>query len=197
MVARDAEDTRRRLVAAAVEEFAAHGLAGGRVDRIAAGASANKRAIYDYFGSKEGLFDAAVTRVISDLLDDVPLVEEDLPGYTVAFFDYLLLHPEAVRIIRWCQLERPEAGPRPTDAFLEHMAAIPTTPHGRRSTARAGGGPIRPVDLVVLLLGLANAWSLLASSLLPPAGEDPEDPARVAEHRRSLVEAARRISAPQ
>ena len=50
------------------------GLAGGRVDRIAAAAAANKRAIYDYFGDKEGLFDAAVSRVVGDLNEANPLL---------------------------------------------------------------------------------------------------------------------------
>jgi AcrR family transcriptional regulator len=62
-MAYDAAATRSRLIEAAVREFAAYGLAGARVDRIAAAAAANKRAIYDYFRSKEGLFDAAVDRV--------------------------------------------------------------------------------------------------------------------------------------
>ena len=38
----DAQATKRRLLAAATAEFAAHGLAGARVDRIAAAARANK-----------------------------------------------------------------------------------------------------------------------------------------------------------
>ena len=39
---RDAEATKARILEAATAEFAAHGIAGARVDRIAASAGANK-----------------------------------------------------------------------------------------------------------------------------------------------------------
>ena len=53
---RDPERMRRRILEAATAEFAREGLAGARVDRIAARAGANKRMLYYYFGSKEDLF---------------------------------------------------------------------------------------------------------------------------------------------
>ena len=58
---RDSTATKARLLEAATEEFAAHGIAGARVDRIAAAANANKQLIYAYFGSKDQLFDAVLT----------------------------------------------------------------------------------------------------------------------------------------
>ena len=181
----DARATRERLLAAAVEEFAARGLAGGRVDRIAAAATANKRAIYDYFGDKEGLFDAAVSLVVSDLNEANPLLE-DLPEYAGRLFDYLHAHPDAVRLTSWWRLERPHltAG-LPTD-WLTRLRGV-----GTRTS-----GAIAPADLVVFVIGLANAWFLSASELLPAAGEDPGDPARLAAHRAMVVEATRRLSAP-
>ncbi len=57
---RDPDRTRRRILEAATEEFARHGLGGARVDRIAARSRANKRMLYYYFGSKEKLFLAAL-----------------------------------------------------------------------------------------------------------------------------------------
>jgi TetR/AcrR family transcriptional regulator len=51
-----ADRSRGRLVEAAKQEFAAHGFAGGSVDRIAAAARLNKAMIYYHFGSKAGLY---------------------------------------------------------------------------------------------------------------------------------------------
>lgn len=188
---RSSDATRARLVDAAVTEFAARGLAGGRVDRIAAAAVANKRAIYDYFGNKEGLFDAAVARVTGDLIAAVPLDPGDLPAYAGDLFDHLLAHPEAVRMISWRRLERPRIGPRLSDAFVEPLL------HDRgRPGAIGSGSPIGPVDLVILAIGLANAWELSAPDLLDAAGEDPTDPRRIAVHRAAVVTAAQRISRP-
>jgi AcrR family transcriptional regulator len=179
----DAQATRERLLTAAIEEFAERGLAGGRVDRIADAAQANKRAIYDYFGDKEGLFDAALNRVVADLNRANPALPDDMPTYAGRLFDYLQAHPEAVRMTTWWRLERPRLT---IGSEAEQRALL---------RAAEGDGAIAGVDLVVLVLGLANAWFLSAFELMPLAGQDPGDPARLAAHRAAVVEAARQISA--
>src|SRR6202521_5964637 len=53
---RDPEGMRLRILEAAKQEFAAHGLAGARVDRIAKAAGANKRMLYYHVGKKDDLY---------------------------------------------------------------------------------------------------------------------------------------------
>jgi AcrR family transcriptional regulator len=53
---RQPDATRRRILSAATSEFAAKGLAGARVDEIAARARVSKRMLYHYFGHKEALW---------------------------------------------------------------------------------------------------------------------------------------------
>src|SRR5260370_17283970 len=53
---RDPEGMRLRILEAAKQEFATHGLAGARVDRIAANAGANKRMLYYPVGKKDDLY---------------------------------------------------------------------------------------------------------------------------------------------
>lgn len=53
----DPKKTRERILAAALDEFAEHGLAGARVDHIAGRAGINKAMIYYHFDSKEALYD--------------------------------------------------------------------------------------------------------------------------------------------
>jgi AcrR family transcriptional regulator len=55
---RDAERTKRKLLEAAMTEFAANGFDGTRVGDIAARAGVNKQLISYYFGGKEGLYRA-------------------------------------------------------------------------------------------------------------------------------------------
>lgn len=78
---RNPRATKARLVAAATEEFAAFGIAGARIDRIEAGANANRALIYSYFGSKDGLFDAVMDAAVAQVLAEVPFTPGDLPGY--------------------------------------------------------------------------------------------------------------------
>lgn len=58
-----AELTKRAVLETALKEFAAFGLEGARVDRIAARAKVNKQALYYYFENKEGLFRATLAAV--------------------------------------------------------------------------------------------------------------------------------------
>jgi TetR/AcrR family transcriptional regulator len=59
---RDPERTRRALLDAALAEFSSKGLAGARVDAIAARAGVNKQLISHHFGGKGALYRALVER---------------------------------------------------------------------------------------------------------------------------------------
>ena len=52
----DPDRTMANILQVATAEFADKGLAGARIDEIAALTSTSKRMIYYYFGSKEGLY---------------------------------------------------------------------------------------------------------------------------------------------
>lgn len=103
-MAYDSAATRQRILDAAATEFAAHGVAGARVDRIAAAARANKRAIYDYFGDKHALFAAVLHRQLSDVAAAVP-IDTDLADYAQRLAVYHAEHPEALRLLLWEALE--------------------------------------------------------------------------------------------
>ena len=103
---RDPERTRAAILAAAVDEFAAHGLGGARVDRIAARAGANKRMLYYYFGDKDGLFLAALEdryahiRSAEAALDLEHLDPRKALKRLVEFtWNYLLEHPEFMALL--------------------------------------------------------------------------------------------------
>lgn len=191
MAPRDAEATRTRILEAAVVEFSEHGLAGGRVDRIANAAQANKRSIYVYYGDKQGLFEAALTHVLSAASEAVPVTENDLPGFAGRLFDYVQARPEALRMNLWRMLERPEAGPDDTSVYEEKLRAMVAPNKGP-----APGGGLPPSDLIVLITGLATSWMLSPPGLQSADGSLPTSPERLERHRAALVEAARRIIGP-
>jgi AcrR family transcriptional regulator len=107
---RDAEATKRRILDAATAEFAEHGIAGARVDRIATAAGANKSLIYAYFGNKDGLFDAVFDAAVTSHIDQVPIDVDDLPAYATRLYDHRLAHPELMRLADWDRLERDGIG---------------------------------------------------------------------------------------
>jgi TetR/AcrR family transcriptional regulator len=60
MVIAEKKETRERILDVAREEFARHGLAGARVDRIARRARVNKAMIYYHFRSKDSLYQSVI-----------------------------------------------------------------------------------------------------------------------------------------
>ena len=62
-VLRNPDRTRRRILQAAIRLFAKHGFHAVSVDQIVGQARVNKRMVYHYFGSKDALFEAALSEV--------------------------------------------------------------------------------------------------------------------------------------
>jgi len=110
---RDAEATKARILDAAKREFAKNGLGGARVDVIAEKARANKRMIYHYFESKEGLFQTILENAYVDIriaeqkmnLDHLAPKEalERLVRFT---WDYYLKNPEFITLVNSENLHR-------------------------------------------------------------------------------------------
>src|SRR5260370_5351949 len=122
---RDAEDTKRRMLAAATEEFTEHGIAGARVDRIAAASKSNKAMLYAYFGNKEQLFEAVFALMVTAATDAVPFDAADLPGYAVAMFERYRTDPHVARLSDWYRLQH--GRPRPDEAVSAAQRGRPAT----------------------------------------------------------------------
>lgn len=168
---RDGEASRQRLLEAATAEFAAVGIAGARVDRIAREAGVNKAQMYGWFGSKDGLFDAVFARNLDRIIDVVPFTPYDLPGYVVALYDAYLDEPETVRLASWYRLERVPAG----DLLSGHPGRWA---HKLEAIERAQAegkivADIPPGDVYALLIGIAGTWSPVAGTFTA-SHADPE-----------------------
>jgi len=110
---RDADLTRKRILAAATAEFARKGLGGARVDEIAIRSKSNKRMIYHYFGGKDQLF----TTVLEAAYLGIRTAERELhldsldPESAIVClvkftWDYYLKHPEFLTLVNSENLHR-------------------------------------------------------------------------------------------
>jgi AcrR family transcriptional regulator len=190
---RDAKATQERLLLAAIDEFAQHGLAGARIDRVAARADANKRLIYAYFGSKDDLFDAVLARTLGVLTEAVPFTPEDLPGFAGALFDQLAVQPKVLRLATWRNFEREAASEHERASYAGKVAAI-------KSAQKAGlvDAAIPPADLLAMLMSLVTSWLSAPAALKElGGGADPMASRRLKQHRRALVEVVARVVAPR
>ncbi|CAC32348.1 MULTISPECIES: TetR family transcriptional regulator [Streptomyces] len=189
MAARDPEATKARIFEAAVAEFARHGIAGARIDRIAAEARANKQLIYAYYGNKGELFASVLEKKMLDLAISVPVDPDDIEGWIDRLLDYHAAHPELLRLLFW---EGMEYG----TAELPHEAE--RQEHYARKVAAVRDGQERGVitdaipapDLLFLLVAMAN-WAVVVPQMkriLVGGGDAGTDGLR-----DSIKKAARRI----
>jgi AcrR family transcriptional regulator len=190
-MARRAGDTKRRLFEAATHEFRMHGIAGARIDRIAASAGANKQLIYAYFGSKRKLFEAVVSEHVARILEEVPFDAADLPSHAAGLFEFYTAYPEVAELGTWHALEPGES---------EHR--IPVIEDAVRSRARAIARAqadglvdrsIKPGDLLALVNSLARTWAVAAPELVPRARPNR---ATLVRRREAVREAVRRLVIP-
>lgn len=194
-MAYDAEDTRRRIFDAAVAEFAEHGLAGARVDRIATAAKANKQAIYLYYGSKEKLFAAVVRAKLEEVRASVSVDPDAVAESVGQMFDWYRDHPELIRLLLWEALEvRDEPGESERerrDAFREKTGQL------------ADAGPARHLpedarvraaqDLLFTVMGLIS-WNFAVPRMCRMVLDEETEEAAFARRRETVIEAARRLA---
>jgi AcrR family transcriptional regulator len=147
---RDPERTRRRILAAALEEFAAKGFAGARVAGIAGRARVNKRMLYAYFGSKQDLFLEVLRRKLfehADVLADSPeTLEELLPFWA----DTAQHDPKWVRLLKWEALGQDASRPLGEGERRAQYAAVTERLRGLQDDGRLD----RDLDPGQALLGL-------------------------------------------
>lgn len=133
----DPEGTRRNILEIASEEFALNGLAGARVDEIAARTRSSKRMIYYYFGDKEGLYVSALENAYRQVREgEAKLDTEGLPPMEalrrlVEFtFDHHHQHEEFIRMVMIENIHRGEYLDRSQEVrdlnatAIDHIARI-------------------------------------------------------------------------
>lgn len=174
------EATKRALLDAGRAEFAQHGLAGARTDRIAAASGVNKQRIYAYFGNKDGLFQAVLADALGSLLEVVPLPDPELPRadflatYVEAVSKYHRTHPDLLRLLQWEALELGASQSAPDDRTAHYAAKV---------TDFAAALDITPESAAPLLFGIIGlaAWPhmvpQLGALILGPTGTALPEPA--------------------
>lgn len=183
---RDATATRQRILTEATAEFARYGIAGARVDRIAAAAGCNKAMIYAYFASKDRLFDAVFDAVVVRNVTDVPIDATDLPEYAARLSAQYERYPEVARIATWDRLERDGVG-------VQIPAIIEASAHKVAEIARAqAAGQIGSHLPPALLLELIYAVAMTRFNAIAPSDEALSPEIR----RRVITEAVERLVRP-
>jgi AcrR family transcriptional regulator len=201
----DADATIADILTVATAEFAAKGLAGARIDEIAALTRTSKRMIYYHFESKEGLYirvlEEAYARIrrieaelhLENLAPEVAL--RTLVGFTV---DYQLANPDFIRLVMNENMHQGEFLQRSQVIRRLNVPAIRAVEEVYRRGV-AGGvfrADIDPVDLHMSISALSffNVSNRHTFALI--FEREMTTPAAIAARRESIVEMVVRYVRP-
>lgn len=161
---RDPDATQARILVAATQEFAKHGLGGARVDRIATRAKSNKRMLYHYFGNKDELFRISVENAYAQFRNAEAALQLDnmepvaAIRRLVAFnWDYFLAHPEFITLVnsenlhKAKHLKASKATPDMSRKFVGRMQSLLTRGENT-GVFRKGLDPVQ-VNISVAAIG--------------------------------------------
>ena len=162
--ARDADRSQKEILDAALAEFAAHGLGGARMDRIAERAGVNKRLIYYYFEHKESLFLAVLEQAYEQIrseerrlsLSEVEPTEaiRRLISFT---WHYYLAHPEFLTLLNSENLHRARHLKQSTKIRSMHSPLVQTIADVLDRGHKAGvfRAGVDPVQLYISIAALS------------------------------------------
>lgn len=172
------------MLEAATAEFAEHGIAGARVDRIVKVARSNKAQLYAYFGSKDALFDTVFTASLERIMDVVPISADDPGDWAVRLYDEYLARPDLIRLATWARLERRPTGHLVADAQRMDGAKLAAIEAAQRSGVLVPGDPF---DLMAMVIAMSMAWSPVSNVYAASSADDAREHRRRREFLRDVV----------
>ena len=193
---RDPEATKRRLLEAGLHEFAAKGISGARVDAIAARAKSNKRMLYYYFGSKDGLFREILRWKLLERTEQLKEQDASNPDRIAERQQRVLASRDYIRLLTW---EALEGGSRRKVAESDARAAVYELWIEQIEAEQAVGTIRADLDPAQLVL------SEIALTLFPVAfpqltrlitGHGPHDPEFLAERQPFLALLGEQLAGP-
>lgn len=187
-------ETAERILAAAENYFAAHGLAGTRTEGIAEAAKVNKAMLFYYFKNKRKLHRAVLENLFRQFRSSVYSLRKEaqsprrqLLALAAGYFDFLAAHPNYPRLV---QREAMEAsgnfkwivGEYLNPFHSEVVSAI------RRGIARGEIRKIDPEHTAFSILGMTTSYFAAAPILSRIAHRDLLAPHAVAVRRIALLD---------
>ena len=203
---RNPERSRERILDAALEEFAAHGYAGARVEAIARRAGLNKQLISHHFGGKRALYQAVMGERRLRGGGELVGAADGASDALAALFERARTDPEWGRALLWEWIGY-EDSDAPAGAASDDRAGVAGMEARRaRYRDRVRGGEEEqaagrlPADLDPTLLLLSLLGAALYPVLLPDVceamtGSRPDDARFAARHRDHLSDLARHLVA--
>jgi TetR/AcrR family transcriptional regulator len=193
-----ADQTRARILAAAILQFSENGLAGARTEQIAEAAGVNKALLYYYFRSKEDLYSSAMETIAEGVhassmavLDIDASAGERFLRLVLNHFDRIhsnrvfqsLMQQEMIRLHRG---EVTTLGPLVEKLFRPLWIKVQTV--AEEGIASGELIPVEETQIIYAGLG-ANVFYFLSAPMMRLARNfDPLEPAAISFRRKAAID---------
>jgi AcrR family transcriptional regulator len=194
--------TMANIIEVATREFAENGLDGARVDEIADKTRTSKRMIYYYFDSKEGLYQAVLEKVYSDIrsreaglkLDTLP-PEQALRKLVETTVEYDDAHPHLFRLVSIENINYARAVTRSKTIRTLNASAIQALSDILSRGAKEGvfKAKVDPTDLHMVISSLSAFRVSNRHTFGVIFGVDFNDPAVRRRHRKVISDTVVRL----
>jgi TetR/AcrR family transcriptional regulator len=191
-------ETRARILEAALREFSSLGLAGARMDQIAAAAGVNKALLYYHFDSKENLYAAAIEMISARVRDQSMAVfllkvspGERLIRSALAHFDRIMAQGEFQSLMQQEMMRMHQGEASAMSIVVKRVFAPMQAMHQSMMREGIASGELINADWMQIHLSTlgANVFYFLAAPVWRLLMDfEPFAPEVLEARRRSMVE---------
>ena len=194
---RNADATRAKILQAALSEFSERGLPAASTDDIAERCGVNKRMIYYYFGSKEGLYLAALESVYEDLValeKEIAIEHLDPPAAIEAMvnlkIDYYVANPHFISFLSMENFYKARhlRKSKKLDMFKSPLTEVIARILERGQRSGQFRHDVDPVDFYVSICGLCIMYFTNQHTLGVIFGRKMTKDDNIQRHKRTVVD---------
>lgn len=189
---------RREILRQAIDVFGEAGYAGARIDEVARRVGIRRPSILYHYPDKQSLYSAAVSSVVTDIVDRVLATEahpgERLEAITDAWVDFVIAQPNSARVLLRQMIDADPVTIRSTEAPIR---ALLTSIQSAIDECMDGdsGKSVNANEFALILSSTSLVWVASRSAIEGALGLDTLSPGSIQRHRRTLHALTRQMLA--
>ena len=189
---------RKEILHLAIDVFGEAGYAGARIDEVARRVGIRRPSILYHFPDKQSLYSAAVSEVVTDIVNRV-LATEKLPGDRLeaisdAWVDFVIDRPNAARVLLRQMIDADPVSIQSTQAPVRALLASIQSAIGERLEL-GSKKTVDATEFILILSSTSLVWVASRSAIEGALGLDTLSPQSIQRHRRTLHALTRQLLA--
>jgi len=191
-------ERRQEILRQAIDVFGEHGYAGARIDEVARRVGIRRPSILYHYPDKESLYSAALSQVVTDIVERVLATEnhlgDRLEAIADAWVDFVIARPNAARVLLRQMIDVNPVAIRGTEAPVRALLASIQAAIDERMDS-GSGKTVDANEFALILSSTSLVWVASRSAIEGALGLDTLSPKSIQRHRRTLHALTRQLLA--